>query len=52
VELETTCVCELLVGPPDFALLGVEDKPAAELRLHVDCHKPPRSANPAGARPA
>ncbi len=39
MEVDATRVCELLVGLPDVTVLGVEDEPDAELRVHVECRK-------------
>jgi transposase len=39
VEREPTRVCELLVGLPEVAILGVEDGPDGELCVHVECRK-------------
>ena len=35
MECEPTRVCELLVGLPEVAVIGVEDGPDGELRVHI-----------------
>ena len=39
MESEPTRVCERLIGLPDVTVLGAEDEPDAELRVHVECRK-------------
>lgn len=39
MEVDATRVCELLVGLPEVTVLGVEDEPGAELRVHVECRR-------------
>jgi len=37
VEVDATRALELLVGLPDVIVLGVDDVPGGELRVHVEC---------------
>jgi transposase len=40
VEINPTRMCELLVGLPDVAVLGVVDDPARPLVIHVESRQP------------